>query len=657
MIHPVQIPPYLKSILSILLIVSMFVFDAIGQASLSTKDTKAAKSYRRAVELYGQKLYQQADNALKDAINRDKNFVEAWLLLGDLKMDQRDQQGAIIAYEQAIGIDPAFYPRAILVLANLFRSNGQYEDGLKRYEQFLLSEGSRPADRQVAEAGLASCQFALAALADPVSFDPQNIGKEVNGPYDEFVNAISTDRSLLLFTRKHPSGAMYPDGRPQLVEDFFMAKQRDGIYIQARPLGPPINTDGNEGALSISADDRYLFFAGCGRRDGLGSCDIYYSVRDGNTWKAPYNPGPPLNSSRWDSHPSLSADNRTLFFASTRGGGLGKSDLWMATVGADGRWNEPVNLGDSINTPGQEMSPLIHPDGQTLYFSSDGHPGMGGMDLFVSRKREDGKWGKPVNLGYPINTLADELALIVDAAGEWAYFSSDKLGGSGGYDIYRFELQAESRPVPVTYMKGKVFDAESKIPLKASFEIIDLASGQIVVIAGSDPVSGEFLVCIPTGKSYGLNVSAANYLFYSENFPLQQSAGIHDPVLKDVALSPIKEGQAVVMRNVFFETASYELRPESQTELDRLVQLLNDNPGIYIEIGGHTDNVGTASYNLQLSERRANAVMHYLVNKGISAGRLSAVGYGLTQPIAANDTEEGRALNRRTAFTVTKSIP
>lgn len=624
-----------------------------AQPQLTTQDKRAAKLYREAVEYYGQKKYVPAETALKSAVQRDNNFVEAWLLMGDLYLDARDQAAAIQAYEEAIRINPSFFPKAILVVANLYRIDGSYQLASERYQQFLQGENIRLADRHSAETGLASSVFAINALANPVPFDPHNLGGDVNGPYDEFVNALSTDRSLLLFTRKHPSSLRYQDGRPVLVEDFFLADWKDGSFVRTRPLGPPINTDGNEGALTISADNRYLFFSGCNRRDGVGSCDLYYSIREGEGWRAPRNPGPPLNSSRWDSHPSFSADNRSLFFASARSGSKGKSDIWMAVVGEDGRWLDPVNLGDSINTAGQEVSPLIHPDGQTLYFASDGHPGMGGLDLFLSRKGPDGKWGKPLNLGYPINTLADELALVVDVNGEWAYFSSDKLGGYGGYDMYRFILQDDYRPVPVTYVKGKVFDAETFQALQSRFELVDLATGTTIVSAGSDPLTGEFLVCIPSGKSYGLNASSLGYLFYSEHFYVEKTTDILDPFLKDIPMHSIKEGHEVVMRNVFFETASFALLPESKIELDRLVKLLNENPGMQIEIAGHTDNIGTAAYNQVLSENRAAAVVNFLIEKGIDKQRLRSAGYGLTQPIASNETEEGRALNRRTTFTVT----
>ncbi len=625
-----------------------------AQETLSTTDSRAARSYRKAVELYGQRQFQQARTALEDAVQKDERFTEAWMLLGDLSLDMKDKDGALQAYEKGISLNPDFYPRAILVAADLHRTAARYDRAADYYEMFLLRNQLKPADRNAAELGLKSSLFAIHAMANPVPFEPFNLGSLVNSQYDEYVNAITTDNNLLLFTRKHPSEQRFPDGRPLLVEDFFRAEVDGDLFLQARPLGPPINTEGNEGALTISADKRYLFFSACNRRDGLGSCDIYYAVREDNGWSRPRNPRTPLNSARWDSHPSLSADNRTLVFASSREGGKGKSDLWVAVVGEDGKWGTPVNMGDSLNTPGQEMSPLIHPDGQTLYFASDGHPGMGGMDLFMTRKGPDGKWSQPVNLGYPINTVSDELALVVDAKGEWAYFSSDKLGGEGGYDMYRFRLNEAFRPVPVSYMKGFVFDALTRLPLRAVFEVVDLSNSNQVVSAGSDPATGEFLVTIPSGRSYALHVTAPGYLFYSDHFQLDEAKEIAHPYLKDVALQPIQVGQEVVMRNVFFETASYALLPESRAELDRLVKLLRENPGIQIEIGGHTDNVGSLAYNQKLSEDRAQSVLQYLVDHGIPVARLKAVGYGLSRPIATNDTDEGRALNRRTAFVVTK---
>ncbi len=343
-----------------------------------------------------------------------------------------------------------------------------------------------------------------------------------------------------------------------------------------------------------------------------------------------------------------------MYFVSNREGGFGKKDIWMSNILTDGRWSKPINPGKNINSSGDEQSPFIHPDNKTLYFASDGKTGMGGFDLFKVSRNDDGSWSEPFNLGYPINTSSDEIGFIVNAKGDRAYFSSDRLSEMGR-DIFEFELYKEARPNPVSYIKGKVYDSENQKKLKAHFELISLESNKIVMQAESDQITGEFLVCIPTDNDYALNVSKEGYLFYSDNFELKGVHEITSPYLKDVALNPIKTGQKIILRNVFYETDSYELVDKSVAELTKLIDFLNHNPGLKIEISGHTDNVGTVDYNLGLSKNRAKSVYHYLTENGINPERLSYKGYGESQAISSNETIEGRADNRRTEIKILSS--
>ncbi|HRH67806.1 MAG TPA: OmpA family protein [Bacteroidia bacterium] len=343
-----------------------------------------------------------------------------------------------------------------------------------------------------------------------------------------------------------------------------------------------------------------------------------------------------------------------MYFVRAIKGSDGRSqrDILVSKIGDNSAWSEPVSVSDKINTPGDEMSVFVHPDDQTLYFSSDGHPGMGGLDIFMSKRSPTGEWGVPVNLGYPINTTADENSLLVSPSGELAFFASDRPGGKGQLDLYQFALPEAMRPQPVTYMKGKVFDIETKKVLAASFELIDLATGKTVVSSTSNSGNGEFLVCLPTGKSYALNVSKDGYLFYSENFQLKDAKSAKDPVLKDVGMKPIKVGQSVVLRNIFYDFDKYDLKDESLAELGKLISFLSKNPKIRIEVGGHTDNVGGKAYNQQLSEKRAKSVYDYLVKNGITESRLEFKGYGDAKPVADNSSDQGRSQNRRTEFTI-----
>jgi outer membrane protein OmpA-like peptidoglycan-associated protein/tetratricopeptide (TPR) repeat protein len=621
-------------------------------AQLSTRSKKAAAMFTEAINYYDQKDYQKAFRILDKATQEDSAFVEAYILKGDIMSDQQKPHEAIVQYKKGINACPDFSPALYFIVANLELLTGLYNDARDDYRKFL-SYPDQPKDKlEKANRNIKSCDFGINSMAHPVPFKPVNLGDSVNSPYDDYMNAITADDQELFLTRKLPRSHHSGTASTEFNEDFFKSVRIDSVWRKAVNLGPPINTEENEGALCISPDGKYIFFAACNRPDGYGSCDLYWSRKTGDVWSTPENMGPVVNSSAWDSQPSFSSDGKTLYFASKREGGKGSSDIWKTELNPDGSWSVPVNLGDSINTRYEEMAPFIHPDNRTLYFASRGHQGMGGFDLFVSRMDANGNWTTPVDLAYPINTYADEINLVVNAKGDVAYISSDKLGGKGGMDIYSFKLYKEAQPVMVTYFKGTVFDKETKHRLEAKFELMDLATGKIVSGSSSDPLTGEFLLALPTGKNYGLNVSKEGYLFYSDHFELLDESSKTKPYLYNVPLQPIRVGETVILKNIFFDTDKYDLKKESISELTRLIQLLKSNPRIQIEISGHTDNHGTADHNLILSKNRAQAVYDYLVVNGIPKERLSYAGFGMTRPIDTNDTEQGRANNRRTEFKV-----
>lgn len=493
---------------------------------------------------------------------------------------------------------------------------------------------------------ITSCNFALDALKHPVPFAPENLGDGINSEYDEYFPSITVDSKQMLFTRKIKSD------RFEWQEDFYISNSENGKWQKAKNVGSPVNTELNEGAPSFSADGQLIFFTACDRPEGKGSCDIYYARKFGNTWGRPINLGSPVNTGAWESQPSFSSDGKTLYFV--RGSGMRDEkdqDIYMSQVGEKG-WSTPVKLSDNINTTGKEEAVFIHPDNQTLYFVSDGWPGMGGTDIYMSRKQADGSWGKAVNLGYPINTFANETGLIVSPDGNKAYFSSNREGGYGGLDVYSFNLYDNAKPVPVSYAQGTVIDAETNKPVDAKFEVIDLESGQTVVESYSDKSKGEFLLTLPSGKNYALNVSKRNYLFYSDHFSMTEAADLQHPVHLNVKLKPLKEGSTMDLNNIFFDTNSATLKPESKAELDKLVAFIKSNAIAKIEVGGHTDNVGDDKSNQTLSENRAKAVYDYLIKSGIEALRLTSKGYGETKPVADNTSEDGRAKNRRTEITI-----
>ncbi|MBN1197930.1 MAG: PD40 domain-containing protein [Bacteroidales bacterium] len=619
---------------------------------LSSTSKKAQKLYLQAYERYQLREYPQALELLDKSLEEDDRFAEAWALRGDIAAELRDVEGAIDFYDQAVQFLPDMDYNLYVILGNLKLMMGRYAEAKGNYEKYL-SYNKGPANRRwQTEENILRCDFGMEMMAHPVPFDPHNLGDSINTRHDEYINAISSDKQTLYFTRRLPTSVIVETTSDAIEEDFYRSTVSDTAWRKAVNLGPPINTRGNEGAISISPDGQLLFFAACQREDGYGSCDIYWSWKMGDRWSVPRNLGPVVNSEAWDSQPSFSSDGETLYFASKRGGGKGSSDIWKTKLLPAGDWTAPVNLGDSVNTSGEEQNPFIHPDDQTLYFASKGHPGMGGLDLFYTRKNPDGSWRNPVNLGYPINTYADEITLIVNSTGDIAYISSDKLGGKGRQDIYSFPLYKEAQPNPVTYLKGIVYDIESGKRLQAYFELTDLQRNQLVVQATSDPIDGSFLVCLPAYRDFALNVSREGYLFYSDNFAL---TGIRDPAkpyLKNIPLQPIKIGETVVLKNIFYDTDKYDLKPISYIELNKLVNLLKSNPSLKIEISGHTDIIGSEEHNLELSGNRAKAVFDYLVSQDISPVRMTYAGYGFSKPIDSNDTDEGRANNRRTEFRI-----
>lgn len=626
-------------------------------AVAQTPDKKAAALFNQGFVLVRNGDYAKAEKPLLKATERFPNYREAYEQLGAVYANLGQESKAISSYEKAYQANPQRGTKYLMYIGFLHEKLGNYKDAEKTYRQYLTA-ASDPESISRARGYIKQAQVKDSLVSNPIAFNPQNLGPEINTAAGEYAPTLRGDGQRLIFTRRdrfpNPS-CPTPNGQ---TEDFFVADKKDGVWQKAKNMGKPLNTNCNEGAQSISADGQLMFFAAVGRvvkgRE-YPTSDIYWSRRKGDGWEEPINIGTPINTGSWESQPCISSDGKTLYFVrkirNSRGGDE-HTDIFYTTRNADNTWSFPVSIGDHINTSGDEFSPFIHPDNQTLYFASNKLPGMGGFDLFYVRRNADGSWGVPVNMGVPLNTSADEYSLVVSADGKTGYYASNTLKGYGDYDLYSFEIEKSARPTYVTYMKGLVTDASSNIPLEANFELINLKTGKTVISSKSDPVSGEFIVSIPAGNDYALNVSKEGYLFHSENFSLTQSSE-DEPYLKNVKLNIIRVNEEVVLRNIFFETGSAELKPESYVELDKLVELLTQNPKIKIEIAGHTDNVGAKDANMKLSDQRAKSVSNYLESKGILSSRLTNKGYGDTKPVDDNNTVEGRANNRRTEFKIT----
>ena len=630
----------------------VFIIALIFPLSAQNNEQKLKDLCKKAKVELNNKNFKKVESYLAKAKKMDSTFADIYVIQGDMYNFSLKSDLAADCYNKAIKYAKNPKPLLYFITAEEEVKVGRYEDAQRHYNLYLDKTLPNCPLMKETHKGLETCEFAINAMQNPVDFNPINIGPNINSEYDEYLPAVVADESEIIFTVMRPRDENTKCAFCQMEEDFYASKRENDEWQPRYKLDYPINTGYSEGAQCISPDGKYLFYTICNTDFGNGSCDLYWAKRIGSRWSRPRNFDAPVCTKHWESQPSIAPDGKTIYFVANRPDGFGKMDIWKTTMTEEGLFTIPENLGKNINTEGDDAAPFIHVDGKTLYFASDGHPGMGGMDLFYSTLTDTG-WTKPVNLGYPINTPADEINILINATGTTAYFSTDKEGGYGGQDLYYFTLDEKLRPTPVTYIKGKVLDENTHEPVHASIEMIDLNTNEVTTSTSSDPVTGEFLACILTGSNILMNVTNPYYLLYSENFQIEKSYTELEPYLKNIILKRPEVGETFVLRNVFFDFDKSTLKKESEVELNKLADYLTSNKGIKIEIGGHTDNQGSESYNERLSNDRAKAVYEYLVNKGINSNRMTYKGYGMSKPIATNETEEGRALNRRTEFTIT----
>ena len=459
-----------------------------------------------------------------------------------------------------------------------------------------------------------------------------NMGEGINTSYDDFSPLVLGNGRVMYFTSNREGD-----------QNIYTAVSSGYTWTQVMNVGPSLNTGDNDGSATMTPDGHWNVFAACDREGGLGDCDLAMAEYAGGAWRSVRNITT-VNSPSWESQPSISADGLMLFFASDRPGGFGGSDLWMSKRGNGGEWSVPVNLGPNVNTPGDEMSPSIAADNRTLYFSSNGHPGVGGFDVYVSKSAGD-SWATPENAGTPINTASDEMFFTTQLGTDNVYFASTRSGGSGALDIYL----GVPNPIPpnaVTAVIGTVSDVKTKSAIGATLTVRDIKTNEVVSTFHSNDQDGNYIVVLQPGKSYAITSEAPGYLFYSDRFDVPRDAA-NTTVRKNIEMT-----RDMVRLLVYFDFNMAVLQEGSYVDLDRAVQFLKDNPKMRVELAGHTDNVGTREYNVKLSSDRAKAVADYLASKGVSASRLSAKGYAFDEPVTTNDTEEGRAQNRRVEFRV-----
>jgi len=636
----------------IFLVLTTILFLSKGSLTAQTYSTdnkKAILNFRLADDLVRDRKFDAAKEALYAAIQKDPNFMEAYLKLGAIHKLFGDKEKAKNAFKKAAELKPDSKPLAgaYYTVADYSFMEGNYDEAKKYYDMVVRV---KPDDKQLqdwSEKGSKNCDFAIEAKKHPLDFKPTKMGSVINNFHVQAYPMLTADQQTMIYY-------VIRTADRNAKGDIMLSKKENGTWSHPVSISEKINTTMDEGAPSLSADGRSLVFAACNRPDAVGGCDIYISYKEGDEWSEPINMGRDINSTSWDSEPSIAADGRTLYFSSDRPGGQGKMDIWYSKLTPNGSWMKAQNIGAGINTSGEEVAPFIHANGTTLYFSSNNLPGMGGYDIFYTKKETSGKWSEPTNIGYPINTADHEGTVFITVDGKKGYYYTydKKVAVNPPSILFEFdvpkELQEENKS---TYAKGTVYDAATKKKLSAKIELIDLKTNQVKQQVGSDPVTGEYMLVLTEGSEYALNAGKENYLFVSKYLDYQNSKEFN-PVALDIYLDPIKAGASVVLNNIFFENNSYELEDKSITELDKIISFLQINPSTSIELGGHTDDIGSDAANLELSQKRAKSVYDYLLTAGISNTKIKYKGYGETKPLAPNTNDENRAKNRRIEFKI-----
>ncbi|HEV8514400.1 MAG TPA: OmpA family protein [Cyclobacteriaceae bacterium] len=624
----------------ILGVISLFCSLPLVSQTLSTKNKKAIDLYVEADNYRVRGQYDEAIRLLKQAIDKDKKFEEAYARLGSTYLNAGDIQSSSASLEAALALTPYPIKQKLYwyALADNYLRSGQYEKSILNLEKFLTIEKTDKVKIDKANLWKTQAAYGLEHQKENLGYRIKPLSDTVNKFPMQYFPTITADGQELVFTVRY--GRAHNDN-----EDIFHSTKKGNKWQEPISISENINSGYREGACSISADGRYLIFTICGER----GCDLYESKKEGDVWKKPVRLGPGVNSSGWEAQPSLSADGNELYFVSDRKGGLGGYDIWYSKKDSTGAWKKAVNLGKSVNTKFDEMAPFIHVNNQNLFYASNGLVGFGGFDIYVSEKNE-GRWQNPKNMGAPLNDFEDQYSFVVTSSGENAFYSREE--GRTKSKIYQTnippELQVRSRG---NVVKGIVTDSKTKLALQAQVELFDLKTSQRISFFNSDSVNGQYLVVVPGKSEYALHVAEPGYLFYSLHFNYEEKDQ-DQPITIDIALQPIVKNAMTVLNNIFFDFNQSEIKPRSFSELDEVVKFLNANPDVKVEISGHTDNVGDENYNQQLSLKRAQSVVNYFSSKGITVSRFTQIGWGSKKPIRPNDTDDNRQINRRIEFRV-----
>jgi len=617
---------------------------------LSTKSKKAIELYTEADNFRVRGQFSQAIGLLNQAIQKDRDFAEAYYRLGIVYMTLKDFPQAIKNFEKGLSLTNDIRKQKVFWydLGESYFTIGDYDKAEEIILQFLKAEVQNQPKIQRARLLASNIAFAKENKNKASAYKLKPLSDTVNAFVMQYFPVLTADQQELIFTRRIGGG---PDDDEDLV---ISRKTSNGRWGPPESLSKNINSRLNEGTCTISADGRKLIFTSCVGRQGFGSCDLFESVRIGEEWTEPKNLGAAVNSSEWESQPSLSADGRTLYFVSDRRGGVGRRDIWVSYLTDKGEWSRAKNVGKPVNTIYDEISPFIHVNNRILYFASNGLVGFGGYDIFFSERDSSASWSKPKNFGSPVNNHEDQFSLFITADGKKGYYSHEEVKDAGysTSKIFEMEIPEENQiRYKSNYVKGIVRDKATAKPLAASIELINLETNERESLVNSDSVSGAYLMVLTQGAEYALYVNRKGYLFQSLNFNYSEVKDFK-PIVLNIDLEKAKQGTIAVLENIFFEVDKYDLKEKSTTELQKIKRFLVENPDVRVEISGHTDNTGSPVHNQELSEKRAQSVYSYLVAQGLNVERLTTKGYGSHQPIADNETESGRQKNRRIEFKI-----
>lgn len=627
-------------------------------------DAKGLKEAQKNIQLgdanYFRFFYSKALDSYLSAHQFNPNNAELNAKIGHCHLKSSDRSEALTYLQKAFKLDSKMDGYFVFLLGNAYHLNNEFDEAMKHYK-IAKTNGSKiePSLSSMADKKIAECTSGKKLIKLPVNVKIEGLDAAINTENEEYVPVITADESEIFFTSRRPitiGGGTDPN-IGDFYEDIYYSKKENGNWTDAVNLGNPVNSEFHDATVGLSLDGQKLFLY---RDNKKGDGNIYVSEKKGDKWSEPVELPEPINSKYQETSACYSFDGNTIYFVSDRPDGKGGKDIYKATKDDKGVWGNAENLGISINTPDDEDAVFLHPDGKTLYFSSKAHGSMGGFDVYKSIY-EKGKWSKPQNLGFPVNTSDDDVCFVITASGDYGYYTSIRPDGKGKRDIYKVTFLDELNKPKLTLLKGAITDKKTGQPLQATIEIYDNDNNKLIGVFESNSTTGKYMVSLPAGVNYGISVKSPGYLFYSENFVIDKDAAFKE-VVKDIGLDKLEVGKKVVLKNIFYDYNKATLRTSSNNELGKVVELLNSNPKIKIEISAHTDSRGGDAYNEKLSQERAQSCMDFLTAKGIDKSRLIAKGYGKKQLLISDKEieklateelkEEAHQQNRRTEFKI-----